>query len=171
MMIIESFALCAHYHYRQLFLYICKSLFKCEQLFKEFLLDMFIDLTFDKVVNVRFTCAKILTKGIAKYEWMKNDDNIQSIVKMFKEQRESKVLREMMEHVEVKEGAAIIDKRNNVNTKFNRKMELIAQMFKFTSTSLGNSLWLKDNKQNTSQTTQSIKEEPKEEMIDTSSTK
>jgi hypothetical protein len=124
-MIIESFAKCVHYHYRQLFLHICKSFFKCEKLFKEFLFEMFIDLAFDKVVNVRFTQAKLLKKGIAKYDWMKSDDKIQGIVKLFKEQRESKVLREIMDNVEVKEGVALIERRNNVNIKFNRKMEVI----------------------------------------------
>ena len=124
---------------------------------------MFIDLAFDKVVNVRFTQGKLLKKGIAKYDWMKNDDKIQGIVKLFKEQRESRVLKEIMDNIEVKEGVAIIERRNNVNTKFNRKMEVIAQMFKFTTTSLGNSLWLKDNKNKNG------KEEQKEETIDTSS--
>ena len=66
-------------------------------------------------------------------------------------------------NVEVKEGVAIIERRNNINTKFNKKMEVIVQMFKFTPTSLGNSMWLKDNKN------MSIKEERKEETIDISS--
>jgi hypothetical protein len=74
---------------------------------------------------------------------MKNNDKIQGIVKLFKEQRESKVLREIMDNVEVKEGVDIIERRNNVNTKFNRKMELIVQMFKFTPTSLSNTPWLR----------------------------
>ena len=60
---------------------------------------MFIDLAFNKVINVRFTQGKLLKKRITKYEWMKNDDNIQGIVKMFKEQRESKVLREIMDNL------------------------------------------------------------------------
>ena len=94
---------------------------------------------------------------------MKNDEKIQGIEKLFKEQRESKVLMEIMDNVEVKEGVAIIERRNNVNTKFNKKMEVIVQMFKFTPTSLGNSMWLKDNKN------MSIKEERKEETIDISS--
>ena len=60
LILLETFATCIHYHYRQLFVYISIDFMVDESIFIEVIFPLFYDLSFDKIESVRMTLSKIL---------------------------------------------------------------------------------------------------------------
>ena len=77
----NNFATAIHYHFRQLFIYLCKKIIKNEKIFKDYVFHLFNDLSYDKIVNVRYTLSsfinKIWNKNKKEYEWIKNDKEVE----------------------------------------------------------------------------------------------
>ena len=75
--IIRIFATCIHYHYRQLFIFMCKKLIEEEKIFMEMVFELIENLSYDKIVNVRITLGKFLNKiwqkKQAQYTWIKTN--------------------------------------------------------------------------------------------------
>ena len=82
--ILNNFATCYHYHYRQLFIYLCKKIMINEKIFKEYALDLFYDLSYDKIINVRYTLASFINtiwnKNKKEYEWIRSNKKIIEII-------------------------------------------------------------------------------------------
>ena len=91
--ILNNFGMCKHYHYRQLFVYLCKKIITNETIFKEYGYNLLNDLSYDKVVNTRYTLisflSKIWTKNKKEYDWIKNDQKIIEIIYRLKNDKEN----------------------------------------------------------------------------------
>ena len=81
---IRMFATCIHYHFRQLFIFMCKKLLEDENLFMEMTYELIEDLSYDKIVNVRITLGKFWNKGWNKkqapFRWIKTNKKILEIL-------------------------------------------------------------------------------------------
>ena len=122
--ILNNFGKCKHYHYRQLFVYLCKKLLTNETIFKEYGYDLLYDLSYDKIPNTRYTLSSFLSiiwnKNKKEYEWIKKDDKIIEIIFRLKNDKENEV-KKCVENIEINEDK--IDKNKilekiNVNDKF-----------------------------------------------------
>ena len=82
--IIRIFATCINYHYRQLFIFMCKKLIEEEKIFMEMVFELLENLSYDKIVNVRITLgnflAKIWKKKQAQYTWIKTNKKMLEII-------------------------------------------------------------------------------------------
>ena len=136
--ILNNFATCKHYHYRQLFIYLCKKIIINEKIFKEYVLELFNDLSYDTVVNVRYTLAffisMIWNKNKKEYEWIKSDEIILEIIYRLKNDKENEI-KKFMEKIEInmdkindKEKAL---KSKEVNQKFINEFNDFQVMFKY----------------------------------------
>ena len=136
--ILNNFATCKHYHYRQLFIYLCKKIIINEKIFKEYVLELFNDLSYDTVVNVRYTLAffisMIWNKNKKEYEWIKSDEIILEIIFRLKNDKENEI-KKFMEKIEIN-----MDKINDkekplkskdVNQKFINEFNDFQVMFKY----------------------------------------
>ena len=136
--ILNNFARCKHYHYRQIFIYLCKKIIINEKIFKEYVLELFNDLSYDTVVNVRYTLAffisMIWNKNKKEYEWIKSDEIILEIIYRLKNDKENEI-KKFMEKIEInmdkindKEKAL---KLKEVNQKFINEFNDFQVMFKY----------------------------------------
>ena len=136
--ILNNFARCKHYHYRQIFIYLCKKIIINEKIFKEYVLELFNDLSYDTVVNVRYTLAffisMIWNKNKKEYEWIKSDEIILEIIYRLKNDKENEI-KKFMEKIEInmdkindKEKAL---KSKEVNQKFINEFNDFQVMFKY----------------------------------------
>ena len=102
--ILKNFATCGHYHYRQLFIYLCKKIISNEKVFKNFAYNMFNDLSYDKVVNVRYTLGSFINsiwnKNKKEYEWIKNNNEIIEIIYRLKNDKDDEI-KKCLENIEI----------------------------------------------------------------------
>ena len=93
--ILNNFAKCKHYHYRQLYIYLCKKIITNEEVFKKYGYDLLNDLSYDKIVNTRYTLSNFLkiiwNKNKTEYNWIKNDPKIFEIIYRLKNDNENEV--------------------------------------------------------------------------------
>ena len=103
--ILKSFGQCKHFHYRQLFVYLCKKIISNEKVFKEYVYNLFNDLSYDKIVNTRYTLSCFLSniwnKNKKEYEWIKNDEKVIEIIYRLKNDKEIEV-KKCVENIEIK---------------------------------------------------------------------
>ena len=135
--ILNNFGMCKHYHYRQLFVYLCKKIFTNETIFKEYGYNLLKDLSYDKVINTRYTLSSFLSKIWGKnkkeYDWIKNDEKIIEIIYRLKNDKESEV-KKCVENIEINMDK--IDKQKvlekiNVNDKFINEFKDFKDIFQF----------------------------------------
>ena len=111
--ILNNFATSFHYHFRQLFIYLCKKIIKNEKIFKDYVFHLFNDLSYDKIVNVRYTLStfinKIWNKNKKEYEWIKNDKEMIEIIYRLKNDKEVEV-KKCLEKIDINED--IIEDKN-----------------------------------------------------------
>ena len=143
--------MCKHYHYRQLFVYLCKKIFTNETIFKEYGYNLLKDLSYDKVINTRYTLSSFLSKIWGKnkkeYDWIKNDEKIIEIIYRLKNDKESEV-KKCVENIEINMDK--IDKQKvlekiNVNDKFINEFKDFKDIFQFEPF-LGNT-WIKEKQE------------------------
>ena len=154
--ILKMFATSLHYHYRQLFIYMCKKIVFDENLFNKYIINLLEDLSFDNVVNVKITLGNFIYKNWLKSEkdekfgFFQKDKKILEIIYRLKNDNNYDV-RKTLEKInnqflvqEIKEFSLekILIKKE-VNFVFINKFEHIKKIFGFSPPSLGNS-WLKD---------------------------
>ena len=135
--ILINFGRCKHYHYRQLFVYLCKKIITNEKIFKEYAYDLFNDLSYDKVINTRYTLSKFLSyiwnKNKKEYEWIKNDEKIIEIIFRLKNDKEIDV-KKCVENIDINSDK--IDKEKvlekiNVNDKFINEFKDFKNIFDY----------------------------------------
>jgi len=148
--ILNNFGMCKHYHYRQLFVYLCKKIITNETIFKEYGYNLLNDLSYDKVVNTRYTLisflSKIWTKNKKEYDWIKNDQKMIEIIYRLKNDKENEV-KKCAENIEI--NIAKIDEKKilekiKVNDKFESEFRDFKDIFQFEPF-LGKT-WIKEKK-------------------------
>ena len=154
--ILKIFATSFHYHYRQLFIYMCKSIILDENLLNNNIINFLEDLSFDKVVNVKITLGNCIYKAWIKsekdekYSFFKNNNKILEIIYRLKNDYDSDV-RKTLEKLDLQIIIKNIknfklDKimiKKDVNNTFNNKFEDIKNIFGFYPNCLGVS-WITD---------------------------
>ena len=147
--ILNNFGKCKHYHYRQLFVYLCKHILTNEKIFKEYAFDLLNNLSYDKVINTRYTLSnylsKIINKNKKEYEWIKNDDKMKDIIFRLKNDKEIEV-KKCLENIDVNftNDTKKVFEKIKVNDKFVYEFEKFKTIFDFTPF-LGKN-WLKEKK-------------------------
>ena len=93
--ILNCFGTCRHYHFRQLYIYLCKKIMTNEQVFNEYAFDLFNDLSYDSIVNTRITLgsfiSEIWNKNKKEYEWIKKSEKILNLIYRLKNDKENDV--------------------------------------------------------------------------------
>ena len=134
--ILNNFATCIHYHYRQLFIYLCKKIMTNETIFNEYAYNLFNDLSYDKVDNVRITLCnfinKIWNKNKKEYEWIKKNKKILEIIYRLKNDKEIDV-KKILEKIEINindiEDKEKVLEPNKVNNTFVNEFQDFKTMF------------------------------------------
>ena len=95
--IIKSFAQSINYKYRQLFVYMCRHLFENEEVFKECISELLLDLAYDKVPNVKIILAKFICELLNKEKYAKlaKNETVRKIVKVLKNDKNLEVINYM----------------------------------------------------------------------------
>ena len=82
--ILRIFATCINYHYRQLFISMCKKLMEDEKICMEMAYELIENLSYDKIINVRITLGnfllKLWNKKQGQYNWIKSNKKILEII-------------------------------------------------------------------------------------------
>ena len=148
--ILNNFGKCKHYHYRQLFVYLCKKILTNEKVFKEYAFDLFNNLSYDKITNTRYTLSnylsKIINKNKKEYEWIKNDDKMKEIIYRLKNNKEPEI-KKCFDNIDINFDTIDTKKPSekiNVNKMFICEFENFKTIFDFTPF-LGKN-WLKGKK-------------------------
>ena len=143
MVIIRIFATCIHYHYRQLFIFMCKKLVEDEKLFMEMAFELVENLSYDKVVNVRITLGKFLekiwNKKQAQYNWIKTNKKMLEIIYRLKND-EAKDVSNTLNDIKVEdiknglkyEDYSEILVKKEVNKEFDNKFEEMKSLLGFS---------------------------------------
>jgi serine/threonine-protein phosphatase 4 regulatory subunit 1 len=130
--IIKSFAQSINYKYRQLFVYMCRHLFENEEVFKESISELLLDLAYDKVPNVKIILAKFICELLNKEKYAKlaKNETIRKIVKVLKNDKNSEVINYMAKINNVEDIEVELEK--NVNIKFKDNMKFVSSEFVIT---------------------------------------
>lgn len=148
--IIRIFATCLHYHYRQLFIFMCKKLIEEESTFMELIFELIENLSYDKIVNVRITLGrffqKIWMKKQAQFNWIKTNKKILEIIYRLKND-ETKDVTNTLEEInieDVKKGLNYQDYseilvKKDVNVEFTNKFEEMKTLLGFSPAIFNNS--------------------------------
>ena len=149
--ILNDFGTCLNYHYRLLFIYLCKKIITNEIIFKEYAFELFNNLSYDKVMNVRYTLASFLktiwNKNKREYEWIKKDEKMTEIVYRLQNDKENEI-KKCLEKIEI-DNDKIKNKKNesekkDVNKNFKSEFKELKKIFDY-SPFLGKS-WIKQSK-------------------------
>ena len=130
--IIKSFAQSINYKYRQLFVYMCRHLFENEEVFKECISELLLDLAYDKVPNVKIILAKFISDLVnkEKYTHLKKNETVRKIVKVLKNDKNREVVNYMSKIKDVEDIEVELEK--NVNMKFTDNMKFVSSEFGIT---------------------------------------
>jgi len=136
--ILNCFGTCRHYHFRQLYIYLCKKIMTNEQIFNEYAFDLFNDLSYDNIVNTRISLGSFISKMWSKnkkeYEWIKKDKNIINIIYRLKNDKEIDV-KKSVEKIEInidniKDKKKALESKK-VNKKFINEFKEFKKMFNY----------------------------------------
>ena len=141
--IIRIFATCIHYHYRQLFIFMCKKLIEDENVFMEMAFELIENLSYDKIINVRITLgnflAKIWNKKQAQYHWIKTNKKMLEIIYRIKNDEIGDVNKTLsgINIEDIKKGLNYDDYneimiRKDVNKEFDNKFEDMKTLLGFS---------------------------------------
>ena len=130
--IIKSFAQSINYKYRQLFVYMCRHLFENEEVFKESISELLLDLAYDKVPNVKIILAKFICELLNKEKYAKlaKNETVRKIVKVLKNDKNLEVINYMAKINNVEDIEVELEK--NVNIKFRDNMKFVSSEFGIT---------------------------------------
>ena len=132
--ILRIFATCINYHYRQLFIFLCKKLMEDEKLCMEMAFELIENLSYDKIVNVRITLGnflvKIWNKKQAQYHWIKTNKKMLEVIYRLKHDENKDVSNTLngIKVEDIKKGLNYEDYSEilvpkNVNDEFDNKFE------------------------------------------------
>ena len=130
--IVKSFAQSINFSYRQLFILMCKHLFESEELYKNYIAPLLLDLAYDKIINVRISLSKFIEKIIKKnkFNYLKNDETMRKIVTILRKDTNNEVNCYMKDLNDIKD----IDVQLGVyvNDKFIDIMKYVSDEFGIT---------------------------------------
>ena len=130
--IVKSFAQSINFSYRQLFILMCKHLFESEELYKNYIAPLLLDLAYDKIINVRISLSKFIEKIIKKnkFNYLKNDETMRKIVTILRKDTNNEVNSYMKDLNDIKD----IDVQLGVyvNDKFIDIMKYVSDEFGIT---------------------------------------
>jgi hypothetical protein len=110
----------------------CKHLFESEELYKNYIAPLLLDLAYDKIVNVRISLSKFIEKIIKKnkFEYLKNDETMRKIVTILRKDTNNEVNSYMKDLNDIKD----IDVQLGVyvNDKFIDIMKYVSDEFGIT---------------------------------------
>ena len=143
LVIIRMFSTCIHYHYRQLFIFMCSKLIEDESLFMEITYELIEDLSYDNISNVRVTLGNFLNKGWNKkqapFRWIKTNKKILEIIYRLKNDEIDEVKNSLkdinIEDVKKElnyEDYSKLMVHKNVNETFNNKCDDLTVLLGFT---------------------------------------
>jgi hypothetical protein len=146
--IIRMFATCIHYHYRQLFIFMCKKLIEDESLFMEITYELIEDLSYDNIINVRITLGNFLnkawTKKQAPFRWIKTNKKMLEMIYRLKNDKFDDVKNSLKDiNIEDVKKELKYDDYNkimipkNVNETFTNKCEELNVLLGFSPTIYG----------------------------------
>ena len=132
LIIIKSFAQSINYRYRQLFVYMCRHLFENEEVFKENISELLLDLAYDKVPNVKIVLAKFISEILnnKKYAHLAKNETVRKIVKVLKNDKNLEVTNLIAKIQNVEDIEVELEK--NVNIKFTDNMKFVSSEFGIT---------------------------------------
>ena len=132
LIIIKSFAQSINYKYRQLFVYMCRHLFENEEVFKECISELLLDLAYDKVPNVKIILAKFISELVnkEKYTHLKKNETVRKIVRVLKNDKNREVVNYIGKIKDVEDIEVELEK--NVNIKFTDTMKFVSSEFGIT---------------------------------------
>ena len=130
--IVKSFAQSINFSYRQLFILMCKHLFENEELYKNYIAPLLLDLAYDNIVNVRISLSKFIEKIIKKnkFEYLKNDETMRKIVSILRKDKNNEVKRHMKDLNDIKD--IDVELGVYVNDKFVDIMKYVSDEFGIT---------------------------------------
>ena len=121
-----------------------------EEIFKKYGYNLLNDLSYDKVVNTRYTLSNFLkniwNKNKKEYDWIKNDPKIFEIIYRLKNDKENEV-KNCLENIEINLEKIDVKKtleKISVNDKFLYEFRDFKNIFGFLPT-LGK-VWVKQKK-------------------------
>ena len=161
--IIKSFAQSINYKYRQLFVYMCRHLFDNEEVFKENISELLLDLAYDKVLNVKIVLAKFISELLnkEKYAHLAKNETVRKIVKVLKNDKNREVIFYMGKIKNVEDIEVELEK--NVNIKFTDNMKFVSSEFGITRNVPLNSIFKTTKFSDIQETKESEESETKEE--------
>ena len=132
LIIIKSFAQSINYRYRQLFVYMCRHLFENEEVFKENISELLLDLAYDKVPNVKIVLARFISEILnkKKYGHLAKNETVRKIVKVLKNDKNVEVTNIIANIKNVEDIEVELEK--NVNIKFTDNMKFVSSEFGIT---------------------------------------
>ena len=141
--ILRIFATCINYHYRQLFIFMCKKLMEDEKICMEMAFELIENLSYDKIINVRITLGKFLekiwNKKQAQYNWIKSNKKMLEIIYRLKHDEIQDVNNTLVgiNDEELKKGLNYEDYSEilvlkNVNDEFDNKFEDLKILFGYS---------------------------------------
>ena len=109
----------------------CKNIFENKDVWEKDISNLLLDLAYDKIINVRISLAKFISKIIlkGKFNYLKNDDTIKKIVSILRKDKDevSNIVKNLdVENVSVELGV-------KVNEKFVDNMEFVSKEFGITN--------------------------------------
>ena len=134
--ILNNFATCRNYQYRQLFIILCTRIMIDKIIFSNYAFNLLNDLSYDKVVNVRISLGifidKIWNNEQEEYGWIKNDKRILEIIFRLKNDKENDV-KKSVEKIQINED--VIENKDEalkiieVNNKFTNEFQEFKKIF------------------------------------------
>ena len=146
--IIRMFSTCIHFHFRQLFIFMCKKLIEDESLFMEITYELIEDLSYDNISNVRVTLGNFFSKGWnkkqAQYKWLKTNKKILEMIYILKNDKIDEVkntlnninIEDVKKELNYEDYSKIMIQKN-VNETFTNKCEELKVLLGFTPTLYG----------------------------------
>ena len=110
----------------------CRHLFENEEVFKECISELLLDLAYDKVPNVKIILAKFISDLVnkEKYNHLKKNETVRKIVKVLKNDKNREVVNYMSKIKDVEDIEVELEK--NVNMKFTDNMKFVSSEFGIT---------------------------------------
>ena len=132
MKIVTSFAQSINFRYRQLFIFMCKHLFENEEVFKENIADLLLDLAYDNIVNVRIILAQFLCDLLKKekYANLKKNETVRKIMKILKNDKTEEIKNIIKDINDIEDIEVELTKE--VNQKFVDNMKFVSSEFGIT---------------------------------------
>ena len=110
----------------------CRHLFENEEVFKESISELLLDLAYDKVPNVKIILAKFICELLNKEKYAKlaKNETVRKIVKVLKNDKNSEVINYMAKINNVED--IEVDLEKNVNILFKDNMKFVSSEFGIT---------------------------------------